>query len=161
MNNSLTIPPKSNFSQPPTSHSLFLLQSFPFLLFYFSYSSRSTFLNTFSHITFQFPVNQETHSKFLKMGIDRQFLCQHCPSLFFPLYTQCSDKSLTLSLSDPMSTLCYPLMLLSCKQHHVLGSHFLLKAFLCFRICFECTSLYIFSCLGCNLPDSWSHVSSA
>lgn len=49
------------------------------------------------------------------------------------------------------------LMLLSCKQQRVLESHFLLKSCLCFGICFKCPSLYIFSCLGCNLPDPWSH----
>lgn len=150
MNNSLMIPSESNFCTiyHTPAPNLPLGDDHPFLPFNFSYFSRLTFLNIFNCIISQFTVIQHTHSKFLQVGTDGQ----HRLPLFLSWCIQCSDESLLIHFrsSAPVRLL---LMLLSCKQHYVLEPHFLLKPCLCLGICFGHTFLYVFSCLGCHLPD--------
>lgn len=111
MNNSLLVPPESNFSSflYHTPDPNFLLgDDCPSLPFHFSYFSRLTFLNIFNCIISQFPIIQQIiqqiHSKFLKVGTDNLLLCQHHLHSSHSVYSvQMNHYSLQFGSSVPRS----------------------------------------------------------
>lgn len=123
-------PPESNFSSflyHTPAPNFPLGDDCPFLLFHFSYFSRLTFLNIFNCIISQFPVIQQTHSKFLKVGTNGPLLCQH----HLPLGTYSVHMNHYSLISDPVSPLGLLLMLLSATT-------------LCFRITLPVETLPLF-----------------